>query len=196
MDAIASGEHLRSLAVKLLQALKAQHNVSLPKNGFYVTIPKSSSLQFIIAGKILEGLVFFLSNGDNYDHLKPLNRFLRSHLDTRNGHAHDGAFLASFVPNVQMKSSSSDSFEFAKSVDDFMKDIQLRNNGFEITLKNHPSLDENDLPTIYSSLVDKVGKLYCANVDDKFDETSRSAYIHDYMKTRGGFDQLQYVFST
>ena len=118
-------------------------------------------------------MIFFLSNGDHYIHLKPLDKYLQSHLKNRNGFAHDGGFLDSFVPNPNHKSSSSSnsSAAFAKSVKTFMKDIA--NNGFDTKLKNGdylkindtswtnlPVVDKNDFPKIYTELIQKVGKLY------------------------------------
>ena len=82
----------------------------------------------------MEALVFFLSNGDQYTHLKPLGKYLQSHLEGRNGHAHDGGFLNSFVPKQVQTSSSSNSSAFAESVETFMEDIA--NNRFDTKLKH------------------------------------------------------------
>ena len=57
----------------------------------------TSNDQYMIAGKLMKALVFFLSNGDHFTHLEPLSTNLQRHLEGRNGHAHYGKCLASLV---------------------------------------------------------------------------------------------------
>ena len=90
-----------TVAVKLLQAMRGNtlsgRRPSVDSHISRFFRKQSRNDQFLIAGKILEATVFILSRGNSYDHLNPLKLKLQIHLDARNGHAHDGSFLQSFV---------------------------------------------------------------------------------------------------
>ena len=107
------------VAIKLVQSMKFNKKIrgkpskpSIPWHIKEYLKERSENDQYLIAGKILEALIFILFYGDKYFHLKPLSVNLQKGLLERNGHAHDGSFLGSFVPKKTKNVIHDDSASF------------------------------------------------------------------------------------